>query len=151
MKIRLYDCYSNAEKLNVGDEFRGVASGCKSDIFDLEKIDIKLSGVRLKGFRKSSECSEFSWNLTCQTVFIIVDLSTNKVIFTSKKYQRNERCNSDCKFYKELQNFIESGFVNDEGLYKIEDDVFEDIQLTETKKHLNLPFTKSKTLTIFRI
>lgn len=127
MKIRLYDCYSNAEKLNVGDEFRGVASDCKSDIFDLERVDIKLSGVRLKGFRKSSGCSEFSWNLTCQSVFIIVDLSTNKVIFTSKKYQRNERFDTGCGFYKELQKFIESGFVNDEGLYKIEDDVFEDI------------------------
>ena len=127
MRIKLYDCYSDAEKLDVGDEFRGIHSDCASDTFDLEKIDIKLTGVRLKGFRKSNGSSEFSWNLTCQTVFIIVDLSTNKVIFTSKKYHQNERYNNGCKFYKELQKFIESGFVNDEGLYKIEDDVFEDI------------------------
>lgn len=127
MKIRLYDCYSNAEQLDVGDEFRGFAADCSSDIFDLERVDIKLTGIRLKGFRKSSGCSEFSWNLTCQSVFIIVDLSTNKVIFTSKKYHQNERYNSSCRFYKELQDFINSGFTTDEGLYKIEDDVFEDI------------------------
>ncbi|MBO7694317.1 MAG: hypothetical protein J6T10_17025 [Methanobrevibacter sp.] len=127
MKIRLYDCYSDAEKLDVGDVFRGINSDCASDRFDLENIDIKLSGVRLKGFNKSSGCSEFSWNLTCQSVFIIIDLSTNKVIFTSKKYKQNERYNSSCKFYKELQDFIDSGFTVDKGLYKIEDDVFEDI------------------------
>lgn len=127
MKIRLYDCYSGAEKLDVGDEFCGVRPDCVSDTFDLEKIDIKLLGIRLKGFRKSDECSEFSWNLTCQTVFIIVDLSTNKVIFTSKKYPRNERGNTRCEFYKDLQKFIDSGFTIGDELYKIEDDVFEDI------------------------
>ena len=61
-------------------------------------------------------------------------MSTNKIIFTSKKYPRLERIDNGCEFYKELQKFIESGFVDDKGLYKIEDDVFEDIQLTETKK-----------------
>lgn len=127
MKIKLYDCYGTAGKLNVGDEFRDVATDCASDTFDLEKIDIKLTGVRLKGFKKSNGCAEFSWNLTCQSVFIIVDLSTNKVIFTSKKYHQNERYNTSCKFYKELQDFINSGFTTDKGLYKIEDDVFEDI------------------------
>ena len=127
MKIRLYDCYNNAEKLNVGDEFRGVAHDCASDTFDLEKIGIKLTGICLKGFRKSSGSTEFSWNLTCQTVFIIVDLETNKVIFTSKKYPRNERCNTGCTFYKELQKFIDSGFTTKDDLYEIEDDVFEDI------------------------
>lgn len=127
MRIKLYDCYDSAERLEVGDEFRDVGYDCSSDMFNLEKIDIKLVGVRLKGFNKSSGCSEFSWNLTCQTVFVIVDMSTNKVIFTSKQYPRNERYNNRCKFYKELQKFIESGFINDEGLYKIEDDVFEDI------------------------
>lgn len=127
MKIRLYDCYSDAEKLDVGDEFRDIHSDCASDRFDLENVDIKVTGVRLKGFNKSSGCSEFSWNLTCQSVFIIIDLSTNKVIFTSKKYKQNERYNNSCKFYKELQDFINSGFIVDKGLYKIEDDVFEDI------------------------
>lgn len=127
MRIKLYDCYSGAEQLEVGDEFRGARSDCSSDAFNLEKIDIKLVGVRLKGFNKSSGCTEFSWNLTCQSVFIIIDLSTNKVIFTSKKYPRNERQNNSCKFYKELQDFINSGFTVDKGLYKIEDDVFEDI------------------------
>lgn len=136
MKIRLYDCYGDAGKLNVGDEFRGVRYDCASDRFDLENIDINVSGVRLKGFRKSSGCAEFSWNLTCQSVFIIVDLSTNKVIFTSKKYQRNERCDTGCGFYKDLIKFIEAGFTTGEDLYKIEDDVFEDIQLTETKKNI---------------
>lgn len=128
MRIKFYDCYDSAERLNVGDEFRDVGYDCSSDMFNLEKIDIKLVGVRLKGFNKSSGCSEFSWNLTCQTVFVIVDMSTNKVIFTSKQYPRNERYNNNrCKFYKELQDFIDSGFVNDKELYKIEDDVFEDI------------------------
>ena len=127
MKIRLYDCYESAEKLNVGDEFCGVNFGCSSDMFELENIDIKLLGVRLKGYRKSSGCFEFSWNLTCQSIFIIVDLSTHKVIFTSKKYQRNERFNPSCGFYKDLQKFIDSGFTTGDDLYKIEDDVFEDI------------------------
>ena len=128
MRIKLYDCHDSAERLEVGDEFRGVGHECSSDMFNTENIDIKLVGVRLKGFRKSDKSQEFSWNLTCQTVFVIVDMSTNKVIFTSKQYPRNERYNNNrCKFYKELQNFIDSGFVDDKGLYKIEDDVFEDI------------------------
>ena len=127
MRIKLYDCYEGAERFDVGDEFRAQSYDCSSDMFNLENIDVKLVGVRLRGFRKVDKCQEFSWNLTCQTVFIIVDLSTNKVIFTSKKYPRNERYNNRCKFYKELQDFIDSGFVDDKGLYKIEDDVFEDI------------------------
>ena len=127
MRIKLYDCYDSAERLNVGDEFRGIAHECSSDMFNLENIDVKLVGVRLRGFRKSDKSQEFSWNLTCQSTFVIVDLSTNKVIFTSKKYSRRERQDSGCEFYKELQKFIDSGFVDDKGLYKIEDDVFEDI------------------------
>ena len=127
MRIKLYDCYEGAERFDVGDEFRAQSYDCSSDMFNLENIDVKLVGVRLKGFRKADKCQEFSWNLTCQTVFIIVDMSTNKVIFTSKKYPRNERYNNRCEFYKELQKFIDSGFVDDKGLYKIEDDVFEDI------------------------
>lgn len=127
MRIKLYDCYDGAERFDVGDEFHAQVYDCSSDIFNTEKIDIKQVGVRLKGFNKSSGCSEFSWNLTCQTVFIIVDMSTNKVIFTSKQYPRNERQNNRCKFYEELRKFVESGFISDEGLYKIEDDVFEDI------------------------
>lgn len=127
MRIKLYDCYDGAERLDVGDEFRGVANECSSDIINLERLNLKLDGVRLKGFRKTDEYREVSWNLTCQTVFVIVDISTNKVIFTSKQYPRNERQNNRCKFYKELQDFIDSGFVGDKGLYKIEDDVFEDI------------------------
>ena len=127
MRIKLYDCYDGAERLEVGDEFRDVGYECSSDIFNTEKIDIKQVGVRLRGFRKSDQCQEFSWNLTCQTTFVIVNMSTNKVIFTSKQYPRNERQNNRCKFYEELRKFVESGFISDEGLYKIEDDVFEDI------------------------
>lgn len=127
MRIKLYDCYDGAERFDVGDEFHAQCYDCSSDIINLERINLKVDGVRLKGFRKTDEYRELSWNLTCQTVFIIVDLSTNKVIFTSKNYQRNERYNNRCKFYEELRKFIDSGFVDDKGLYKIEDDVFEDI------------------------
>ena len=127
MKIRLYDCYESAEKLNVGDEFHDVRSSCSSDMFEVENLDLVISGVRLKGYRKSSRCFEFSWNLTCQSVFIIVDLSTHKVIFTSKDFPRNERFNPSCGFYKDLQKFIDSGFTTGQDLYKIEEDVFEDI------------------------
>lgn len=127
MRIKLYDCYDGAERFDVGDEFHAQGYDCSSDIINLERLNLKLDGVRLKGFRKADEYRELSWNLTCQTVFIIVNLSTNKVIFTSKKYPRNERYNNRCKFYKELQDFIDSGCVDDKGLYKIEDDVFEDI------------------------
>lgn len=127
MRIKLYDCYEGAERLDVGDEFHNAAHDCSSDILNLEKIDIKLDGFRLKGYRKSDSYRELSWNLTCQSVFIIVDLSTNKVIYTSKKYSRLKRQSTSCEFYKELQDFIDSGFTVDKGLYKIEDDVFEDI------------------------
>jgi len=129
MRIKLYDCYNDAEKLEVGDKFPSdIRIDCSSDIFNLENIDVKLEGTRrIKGFTKSDRHVEFSWNLACQSVFIIVDMSTNKIIFTSKKYPRLERIDNDCEFYKELQKFIESGFVDDKGLYKIEDDVFEDI------------------------
>ena len=50
---------------------------------------------------------EIAWSLYCQDVFLIVDQETNRILFTSKKYDRRHRGD---EFIAELREAIDSGF-----------------------------------------
>ena len=51
---------------------------------------------------------EIAWSLYCQDVFLIVDPETDRILYTSKKYDRYNR-GSD--FMDELREAIDRGFV----------------------------------------
>ena len=50
---------------------------------------------------------EIAWSLYCQDVFLVVDAETNRILYTSKKYDRYNR-GSD--FMDELREAIDRGF-----------------------------------------
>ena len=109
MKIRVID--SNSDKsldYNVGDIYEGQIScsdDSNSDISEL-KIDIDTEPA-LYAYNKNTDRREIGWSLHCQDVFLIVDQETNRVLFTSKKYDRRHRGD---EFIAELREAIDSGF-----------------------------------------
>lgn len=110
MKIRVID--SNADKsldYNVGDIYDGQIScsvDSNSDISEL-KIDIDTEPA-LYAYNKNTDRREIGWSLCCQDVFLIVDQETNRILYTSKKYDRYHRRS---EFMNELREAINSGFV----------------------------------------
>lgn len=109
MKIRVIDSNSDSSlDYNVGDIFEGNIRCCaksNSDISEL-KIDIDTEPV-LRAYNKNTDCQEIGWSLHCQDVFLIVDQETNRILFTSKKYDRRHRGD---EFIAELREAIDSGF-----------------------------------------
>ena len=109
MKIRVIDSNSDSSlDYNVGDIFEGNISCCddsNSDISEL-KIDIDTEPA-LYAYNKNTDRREIGWSLHCQDVFLIVDQETNRVLFTSKKYDRYHRGD---EFIAELREAIASGF-----------------------------------------
>lgn len=109
MKIRVID--SNADKsldYNVGDIYDGQIScsdDSNSDLSEL-KIDIDTEPA-LYAYNKNTDRREIGWSLHCQDVFLIVDQETNRILFTSKKYDRLHRGD---EFITELREAIASGF-----------------------------------------
>ena len=110
MKIRVID--SNADKsldYNVGDIYDGQIScsvDSNSDISEL-KIDIDTEPA-LYAYNKNTDRREIGWSLHCQDVFLIVDQETNRILYTSKKYDRYHRRS---EFMDELREVINSGFT----------------------------------------
>ena len=110
MKIRVID--SNADKsldYNVGDIYDGQIScsvDSNSDISEL-KIDIDTEPA-LYAYNKNTDRREIGWSLHCQDVFLVVDAETNRILYTSKKYDRHNR-GSD--FMDELREAIDRGFA----------------------------------------
>lgn len=51
---------------------------------------------------------EIAWSLYCQDVFLVVDAETNRILYTSKKYDRYHR---GAEFLNELREAINSGFA----------------------------------------
>lgn len=51
---------------------------------------------------------EIAWSLYCQDVFLIVEPETNRILNTSKKY---DRYNRGAEFLDELREAINSGFA----------------------------------------
>ena len=109
MKIKFIDSDASALDYNVGDIYRGysmTSKVSKSDFSDLI-FDIRPTS-NIYVYNKSTGRSEIDWSLYCQDVFLIVDQETNRILYTSKKYDRYHRRS---EFMNELREAINSGFA----------------------------------------
>ena len=109
MKIKFIDSDASALKYNVGDIYRGdsrISKVSSSDFSELS-FDIRSTSI-IYVHNKSTGRSEIAWSLYCQDVFLIVDPETDRILYTSKKYDRYNR-GSD--FMDELREAIDRGFV----------------------------------------
>lgn len=109
MKIKFIDSDASALDYNVGDIYRGysmTSKVSKSDFSDLI-FDIRPTS-NIYVYNKSTGRSEIDWSLYCQDVFLIVDPETNRILYTSKKYDRYHRRS---EFMNELREAINSGFA----------------------------------------
>ena len=109
MKIKFIDSDASALDYNVGDIYRGysmTSKVSKSDFSDLI-FDIRPTS-NIYVYNKSTGRREIDWSLYCQDVFLIVDPETNRILYTSKKYDRYHRRS---EFMNELREAINSDFA----------------------------------------
>ena len=109
MKIKFIDSNASALDYNVGDIYRGysmTSKVSKSDFSDLI-FDIRPTS-NIYVYNKSTGRSEIDWSLYCQDVFLIVDPETNRILYTSKKYDRYHR---GAEFLGELREALDRGFA----------------------------------------
>lgn len=109
MKIKFIDSDESSLDYNVGDIYRGnyrTSKVSKSDFSELS-FDIRPTS-NIYVYNKSTGRREIAWSLYCQDVFLIVDPETNRILYTSKKYDRHNR---GAEFLDELREAIDSGFV----------------------------------------
>ena len=109
MKIKFIDSNASALDYNVGDIYRGysmTSKVSKSDFSDLF-FDIRPTS-NIYVYNKSTGRSEIDWSLYCQDVFLIVDPETNRILYTSKKYNRFHR---GAEFLGELREALDRGFT----------------------------------------
>ena len=109
MKIKFIDSNASALDYNVGDIYRGysiTSKVSKSDFSDLI-FDIRPTS-NIYVYNKSTGRSEIDWSLYCQDVFLIVKPETNRILYTSKKYDRRHR---GAEFLDELREAIDRGFT----------------------------------------
>lgn len=142
MKIRVIDSDLKSLTYNVGDIFDGYAAcsdESQSDFSDLRaNIDDYPS---IWFYNKSTNRGEIRWALCCQDVFLIVDQETNRILYTSKKYDRRHR---GTEFINELYEAIDHNFdIAASSKFELSSEVeFMDIQATETKKYLKITIYK---------
>ena len=109
MKIKFIDSNASALDYNVGDIYRGDSRNSKvsdSDFLELS-FDIRpTSSIHV--YNKSTGRMELARALYCQNVFLIVDPETNRILYTSKKYDRYHR---GAEFLDELREAIDRGFA----------------------------------------
>lgn len=124
MKIRFIDASDSAKKYNVGDYFNNDDNySCDEKIreeFSDLRFDVRDNDVQV--YKRSNGSRACGWSLSCQGTFLIVNLETNKVLFTSKKYSRTARHNSDCPFYAELRAALNQGF-EEESKFQLSSEV----------------------------
>ena len=109
MKIKFIDSDASSLNYNVDDIYRGDSRNSKvsnSDFLELS-FDIRPTSS-IYVYNKSTGRMEIAWSLYCQDVFLIVDQETNRILYTSKKYDRHHR-GSD--FMDELREAIDRGFT----------------------------------------
>lgn len=109
MKIKFIDSNASALDYNVGDIYRGysiTSKVSKSDFSDLI-FDIRPTS-NIYVYNKSTGRSEIDWSLYCQDVFLIVEPETNRILYTSKKYDLHHR---GAEFLDELREAIDRGFT----------------------------------------
>lgn len=112
MKIRFIDSFidsnSNSLDYNVGDIFNGNISCCDESNSDFSELRFDIdTEPAIYAYNKSTGRREMGWSLHCQDVFLIVDVETNRILYTSKKYDRGHRTS---EFIEELREAIASGF-----------------------------------------
>ena len=110
MKIKFIDSDAFALDYNVGDIYRGVTRTSKvsNSDFSVLSFDIIRPASSIYVYNKSTGRREIDWSLNCQDVFLIVDPETNRILYTSKKYDRYHRRS---EFMDELREAINSGFT----------------------------------------
>ena len=109
MKIKFIDSNASALDYNVDDIYRGysiTSKVSKSDFSDLI-FDIRPTS-NIYVYNKSTGRSEIDWSLYCQDVFLIVEPETNRILYTSKKYDLHHR---GAEFLDELREAIDRGFT----------------------------------------
>lgn len=109
MKIKFIDSDASALDYNVGDIYRGysmTSKVSKSDFLELI-FDIRPTS-NIYVYNKSTGRREIDWSLYCQDVFLIVDPETNRILYTSKKYDRYHRRS---EFMDELREAIGRSFA----------------------------------------
>lgn len=109
MKIKFIDSDASALDYNVGDIYRGDSRTSKVSNSDFSELifDIR-STSNIYVYNKSTGRREIAWSLYCQDVFLVVDPETNRILYTSKKYDRYHR---GAEFLDELREAINSGFA----------------------------------------
>ena len=109
MKIKFIDSDASSLDYNVDDIYRGDSRNSKvsnSDFLELS-FDIRPTSS-IYVYNKSTGRMEIAWSLYCQDVFLVVDPETDRILYTSKKYDRRHR-RSD--FMDELREAIDRGFA----------------------------------------
>ena len=109
MKIKFIDSDVSALDYNVGDIYRGYSMTNKVSKSDFSELifDIRPTS-NIYVYNKSTGRSEIDWSLYCQDVFLIVDQETNRILYTSKKYDRYHRRS---EFMDELREALDRGFT----------------------------------------
>lgn len=109
MKIKFIDSDESSLDYNVGDIYRGnyrTSKVSKSDFSELS-FDIRPTSS-IYVYNKSTGRMEIAWSLYYQDVFLVVDPETDRILYTSKKYDRHNR---GAEFLDELREAIDRGFV----------------------------------------
>lgn len=108
MKIRVIDSNEDSLTYNVGDVFTGHIHCADDSQSDFSELKFEIDGEpALYVYNKITGRREIGWSLHCQDVFLIVDQETNKVLYTSKKYNRSHRQE---EFIAELRDAIDHEF-----------------------------------------
>lgn len=109
MKIKFIDSDASALDYNVGDIYRGDSRTSKVSNSDFSELifDIR-STSNIYVYNKSTGRREIAWSLYCQDVFLVVDPETDRILYTSKKYDRYHR---RAEFLDELREAIDRGFA----------------------------------------
>lgn len=108
MKIRFIDSNDASLAYNVGDIFNGNISCCEESNSDFSELRFDITNEpAIDVYNSRTGRREIGWSLHCQDVFLIVDVETNRILYTSKKYDRRHRTS---EFIKELREAIDHEF-----------------------------------------
>lgn len=109
MKIKFIDSDASSLDYNVDDIYRGDSRTSKVSKSDFSELifDIRPTS-NIYVYNKSTGRREIAWTLYCQDVFLVVDPETNRILYTSKKYDRYHR---GAEFLDELREAIDRGFA----------------------------------------
>lgn len=109
MKIKFIDSDESSLDYNVGDIYRGNYRTSKVSNSDFSELifDIRPTS-NIYVYNKSTGRQEIAWSLYCPDVFLVVDPETDRILYTSKKYDRHNR---GAEFLNELREAIDRGFA----------------------------------------